>query len=815
MPNRALCSAMLVTVLCAFSPAHAASSDRRQPDDLPAVRDLPDLFVGADGAKIASKDQWPKRRAELLQLVLTYEYGHLPPATPVSASEQPWKPAKSAEEREAKRAQNVVALPDGAKESQFVLTTGPDGKVKIPFIVTRPTGNGPFPTIVRGDLCWGRVATDIAAEVTRRGYMLVEFDRTAIVPDEDVPKRDVGLYALYPDLDFGAASAWAWGYHRVIDYLITRNDVQKDHIAVTGHSRGGKTTLLAGATDERVALTAPNNSGCGGAGGFRFQGDKCETIDVITRRFGYWFQPQLSEFVGKTQHLPIDQHSVKALCAPRALLQTEALGDVWANPEGSQHTYLATKKVYDLLGVPDKIGIVFREGGHMHSLPDWQALLDFADKTFAGKSTERTFDALAFPENRLTPDPNRGTWTQFRGPTGDGLSDAKRLPTTWSEDDENIAWKTPMPGKAWSSPVVLGKQIWLTNATPDSRKLSAVCVDRNTGKIIHDVKLFDVEKPQYIHPFNSAASSTPVIEPGRIYVTFGYAGTACLDTETGKKIWERTDLVVNHYRGPGSSPLLYKDMLVMNFDGSDAQFIVALDKHTGKALWKTDRSVDYQDVDDNGKIHREGDMRKGFSTPRLSTLGGEPVILSLGSKCFYGYQPSDGKEMWRVENRSSHSGSSTPIVGDEFIYFCSGLGTETLTALKPGGRGVLTDAQFAWQVKNGVPGKPSPILVDGRIYMCNDGGIASCVDAKTGAEIWRERVAGNYSASPVYADGHLYFCNEDGLTTVLAAGPKFKKVAENELDDGIMASPAVVDHSIIVRTKSHLYRIGAKADTTK
>jgi outer membrane protein assembly factor BamB len=256
-------------------------------------------------------------------------------------------------------------------------------------------------------------------------------------------------------------------------------------------------------------------------------------------------------------------------------------------------------------------------------------------------------------------------------------------------------------------------------------------------------------------------------------------------------------------------------MLVMNFDGSDRQFIIALDKRTGKTLWKTDRSIDYQDVDDSGKILREGDMRKGFSTPRISTLGGEPLILSLGSKCFYAYRPSDGKEVWRVENRKSHSGSSTPLVGDEFIYFCSGLGHETLSAVKPGGHGVLPDAQIAWKVDKGVPSRPSPILVDGRIYMCNDGGIASCVDARTGAEIWHERVAGNYSASPVYADGKLYFCNEDEITTVLAAGSKFKKLAENELDDGIMASPAVVDHSIILRTKSHLYRIGPKLESKK
>jgi hypothetical protein len=197
-------------------------------------------------------------------------------------------------------------------------------------------------------------------------------------------------------------------------------------------------------------------------------------------------------------------------------------------------------------------------------------LLDFADKQFFGKTSDRKFDQLAFPESRLTPDPNRGTWMQFRGPRGDGISDATGLPVEWAEDN-NVAWKTAIKGKAWSSPVVLGKQIWLTSATEDARQLFAICVDKDSGKIVHNLKLFDVEKPQYIHPFNSAASPTPALEPGRVYVTFGAPGTACLDSETGKVIWERRDFVCNHYRGPGSSPLIYKDLLFLNFDGSDYQ----------------------------------------------------------------------------------------------------------------------------------------------------------------------------------------------------------------------------------------------------
>ncbi len=401
------------------------------------------------------------------------------------------------------------------------------------------------------------------------------------------------------------------------------------------------------------------------------------------------------------------------------------------------------------------------------------------------------------------------SWPQFRGPTGQGVSDSTGLPVKWGED-ENVVWKTAIHGRAWSSPVILGNQIWMTTATPDGRKLFAVCVDKDGGKVVHDLKLFDREKPQFAHEFNTHASPTPVVEAGRVYITFGSEGTACLDSQTGKVIWERTDLVCNHYRGPGSSPLIFGDLLFLPFDGSDFQYVVALDKNTGKTVWKTDRSIDFQDLEADGTVQREGDMRKAFSTPRISMLTGKPLLISLGSKALYAYEPSSGVEVWRIENRASHSGSATPLIGDALLYFCSGLGHEELWAVKPGGKGVITDTHVAWKVTRNVPGKPSPLLVEGRIYMTDDAGVASCVDATTGAEIWRGRLPGNYSASPVYADGRIYFFNEDGVATVVEAGKTFKIIAENELDDGFMASPAVVDHAIYLRTKTHLYRIEQK-----
>src|SRR6188474_668020 len=207
-------------------------------------------------------------------------------------------------------------------------------------------------------------------------------------------------------------------------------------------------------------------------------------------------------------------------------------------------------------------------------------------------------------------------WPQFRGPDGSGVSDSSGLPIQWSET-QNLRWKTAVHGRAWSSPVVLGSQIWLSTATPDGRELYAVAIDKNSGRIVHDLKLFDVATPQYAHPFNTYASPTPVAEDGRVYVTFGSPGTAAIDAASGKVLWTRRDLECNHFRGAGSSPILFRDLLLMHFDGSDVQYVVALDKRTGRTVWKTPRSIDFQDLEPDGKIKADGDFRKAFATPQI------------------------------------------------------------------------------------------------------------------------------------------------------------------------------------------------------
>ncbi|HUL51186.1 MAG TPA: PQQ-binding-like beta-propeller repeat protein [Candidatus Nitrosotalea sp.] len=409
-------------------------------------------------------------------------------------------------------------------------------------------------------------------------------------------------------------------------------------------------------------------------------------------------------------------------------------------------------------------------------------------------------------------------WPQFRGPNGDGHSDSRGLPLNWSED-RHIKWKTPIHGRAWSSPVIWSNQVWLTTATEDGKELFAVCVDPDSGRVVHDLKLFDIEKPQFAHKFNSYASPTPVIEEGRVYVTFGSPGTACLDTRTGRVLWERRDFECNHYRGAGSSPILFGNLLIMNFDGSDHQFVVALDKQTGKTVWQVNRSIDYKDLGPDGKPETEGDLRKAFSTPHVAVFDDRPVLISQGAKASYGYDPTTGKELWRVEERTCHSAGTRPVTGFGMVFLPTGWSQGQLLAVKPGANGEVLDAndtesatadsklKLVWKTRRSVSRKPSLLLVNDLLFMIEDGGVATCLEAVSGKDVWRERVGGNYSASPLFAEGRIYFFSEEGKTTVIEAGREFKKLAENTLEDGFMASPAVSGKALFLRTRTHLYRI--------
>lgn len=400
-------------------------------------------------------------------------------------------------------------------------------------------------------------------------------------------------------------------------------------------------------------------------------------------------------------------------------------------------------------------------------------------------------------------------WPQFRGPAGTGHSEARGLPLTWSER-ENVVWKTAIHDRGWSSPVIYGNQVWLTTASPDGRRLYALCIDKDSGRIIRDMPLFEVAEPQYAHPFNSYASPTPVIEDGRVYITFGSPGTACIDTANFKVLWQRRDIECNHFRGAGSSPIIFEDLLLMHFDGSDHQFVTALDKKTGRTVWQTKRSIDFQDLQPDGKPAADGDYRKGFATPHIIRVNGKHEMISLGSKAAYAYDPRTGRELWRVEERGQHSASTRPVFGHGMIFYPTGFAAGQLFAVRTGGNGLITDSHVAWKIKRGVPNKPSLLLIDDHIYMINDTGIASCIDAKTGELVWQQRIGGEYSASPVFADGKVWLFSEDGLTTVFRPGKTFEKLAENRLDEGFLASPAISGKSFFLRTRTHLYRIESK-----
>ncbi|MEE2941802.1 MAG: PQQ-binding-like beta-propeller repeat protein [Verrucomicrobiota bacterium] len=426
---------------------------------------------------------------------------------------------------------------------------------------------------------------------------------------------------------------------------------------------------------------------------------------------------------------------------------------------------------------------------------------DFTYFVHLAKCLALTFAVLGFSYSA------KADWTEFRGPLGTGhIPDGNELPSEWSES-KNVDWKVTLPGRAWSSPVVFGDDIWLTTADEKGHKLTAIAIDAKSGKIVFEKQLFYVEKPQYAHKFNTYASPTPVIEGEHVYMTWGSPGTACLNAKTRKVLWKRSDFVCDHFRGSGSSPIIHGDLLILTFDGADHQYIAALHKRTGKTVWSTDRSVDFQDLGADGKPFRDGDMRKGYSTPLVIRHDGVTQLISIGAMACYAYEPETGKEIWRVTERAQHSASTRPVFGHGLLFYPTGFAKGQLLAVDPGAKGESADTHIKWRLKRGVSNKPSILLIKDHIYMIADGGVASCVEAKTGKIAWSERVGGNYSASPVTDGKRIFFLSEEGKTTVVAASPEYRVIATNQLDSGFMASPAVHNDSLILRTKTHLYRI--------
>ena len=385
-----------------------------------------------------------------------------------------------------------------------------------------------------------------------------------------------------------------------------------------------------------------------------------------------------------------------------------------------------------------------------------------------------------------TPD-----WPEFRGPGGQGHSHERGLPLNWSEG-RNIAWKTPVPGLGWSSPVVADGRVWLTSAIEERGiSLRVLAFDVATGREVINVEAFNIPSHRReINPKNSWASPTPVIEKDRVYVHFGADGTAALNA-SGTILWKaRFDYQSQH--GAGGSPIVHGDLLIFSCDGSDVAFVVALDKHTGKVKWRTNRGFPAD---------------QAYTTPLLIRAANRDQLISVGAFRARAYDPATGREIWRVRYDDGFSNVPRPVFAHGLVFIATGFQQPSLLAVRPDGTGDVTKTHIVWALKRGAPLTPSPLAVGDELYVVTDGGIASCLDAKTGSVVWQQRLGGTYSASPVFADGRIYFLAEQGVTTVIAPGREFRRLAANTLDGGLLASMAVSGGALYLRTDSHLYRL--------
>ncbi len=383
-------------------------------------------------------------------------------------------------------------------------------------------------------------------------------------------------------------------------------------------------------------------------------------------------------------------------------------------------------------------------------------------------------------------------WPEFRGPGGQGHSSERGVASGWSES-RNVAWKTPVPGLGWSSPVVAGGRVWLTTATGERDvSLRVLAFDVEGGREVVNVEVFRVRNARAINPKNSWASPTPVVEGDRVYVHFGADGTAAL-TSAGEVVW-KVRFPYESQHGAGGSPVLYGDLLIFSADGSDQAFVVALDKRTGKIRWKS---------------HRRQPADQAYTTPLVIRVGDRDQVVSVGAFRAAAYDPLTGKEIWRVGYADGFSNVPRPVYGHGLVYIATGFQQPTLIAVRPDGSGDVTRTHVAWTLRRGAPLTPSPLLVGDELYIVTDAGIASCLDARTGAVVWQQRLGGTYSASPVFADGRIYYLAEQGVATVLAPGKEFRRLGTSTLDGGMLASMAVSGGSVFIRTDRHLYRIVA------
>lgn len=394
-------------------------------------------------------------------------------------------------------------------------------------------------------------------------------------------------------------------------------------------------------------------------------------------------------------------------------------------------------------------------------------------------------------------------WPDFRGPTGQGHTAVVDLPLHWSES-ENVAWKTAIHDFGHASPVEEGGKIWLTTATKDGTRLYAIGVDASTGAILHDIEVFQVEKPQRIHPVNSYATPSPTIEPGRVYVHYGDLGTACIDTGSGEILWRRDDLRCEHMQGPSSSPILFEDLVIIHLEGVEKPYIVALNKMTGETVWRYTRPADLYTPEIPGVY------QKSCQTPLLIEVNGQPQMISNGALMATGHNPRTGDVIWKLRYRDD-SAISRVVTGHGLLFVNTGgnPGGSQLYAVREGGTGDITETHVVWKMLEDAPHESSPVVVGDLLYTMSDRGVLKCIEATTGAVVWAEDLREKHSASLLASGNRIHFSNKRGQTTIIEAGRAYKVLATNQLDGELWTSPAVVGHSLVLRTKTHLYRIGA------
>ena len=388
-------------------------------------------------------------------------------------------------------------------------------------------------------------------------------------------------------------------------------------------------------------------------------------------------------------------------------------------------------------------------------------------------------------------------WSEFRGPGQMGHSEVENVPTEWSATD-NVAWKIPVPGKGWSSPVVVGSRVFLTTAVESgsSTSLRALAFNSATGNQIFSIEVFRAKKRD-IHKKNSHASPTPVYEDGKLYVHFGPDGTACLDANSGRVEWRQEDLTFPPVHGNGGSPVIVGDRMIFSCDGAETPYVAGLDKKSGVVMWKTPRDVEVA-------------RPFSFSTPLAMEINGKQQVVIPGSGAVMAYDPEFGKEIWRFRYGEGYSVVPRPVLARNMLFFMNGFSGNTLFAIAADGDEDITLSHLIWKNSKNVPKESSCIIVDDLLYMNDDKGVLSCLGIGTGGvPVYQERLAGgNYSASPIYAGGHLYFHSGEGVTTVIKPGRFFKKVAENDIGEFGLSSFGVADGALFIRTESSLFKIG-------